>query len=283
MTYNCEEHAIIIPITEEPDITVTTLYVTSSCCGTPTPYVYCNIDNKPDLLDCNLTVDNLLQIKEEPEFLCYAEMTWDEQINVTLTDVVSFTGTKETYISGVLITTDNLDLTYFNTIHSVYTIFSEADRNYIFNLEFTLANGQIITYVISYNTNVYYNDTAICGITDFSKYKSFDYACENYLTIEEDGIHFPITLVDGFYSASWTSIEGCFLVECDETLACKVKNFINEKFNKNCYRCNKKKDLEIYMKLLMYYNAFISGCMSCCDKCSLYEKIIKVIEGCKDC
>jgi len=123
MTYNCEE--IVIPLIEEPSVSVTTLYVTKTCCGEPEAYTYCNPDNKTNLLNLSLTVDNLVQIKEDPAFTCFIEMTWDEYIEVDLTDVVSFTGTKETYISSVLTATDTLDLTYFNTTHQLI--------NYLYN------------------------------------------------------------------------------------------------------------------------------------------------------
>lgn len=283
MTYNCEEKAIVIPLVEDPDVSVTTLYVTTTCCGTPTAYTYCNPDNKSNLLNASFTIDNLQQKKEEPEFPCYIEMTWDETLNIDLTDVTSFTGTKETYISGVLTLTENIDLTYFNTVHNVYTYFNEADRSYTFNLEFTLSNGIVITYTMYYRTNVDYFSDAICSIVDFSNTVTYEYDCSNELSVDEIGIHFPLDLSDGFYSASWEEISGCFTVECDETLACKVRTFITDTFNKNCYKCNKKKDLESFMKIIMYYKAFKSDCIDCCEKCNAYEKILKIIDGCNDC
>lgn len=283
MTYNCEEKAIIIPLIDEPSISVTTLYVTDTCCGTPKGYTYCNPDNKTNLLNASFTIDNLVQTKEEPEFPCYIEMTWDEELNIDVTDVTSFVGTKETYIDGVLTLTENLDLTYFNTVHNVYTYFDQADRSYTFNLEFTLSNGIVITYVMSYHTNVDYFSDAICSIIDFSNTVTSDYDCLKELSIEIDGVHFPIDLTDGFYSVTWTTYEGCFVVECDETLACKVKNFIESIFNSTCYHCNKEKNLETSMKILMYYKAFLSDCLDCCEKCNAYEKIIDIINGCKDC
>ena len=282
MTYNCETKEIVIPLMDEPSISVTTLYVVKTCCGTPVPYNYCNTEQS-NLLNVGIVVDNLWQVKEEPEFDCYIEATWDENISIDLSDVVSFSGIKESYISSVLINTETIDLSYFNTTHSVYTSISDAERAYIFKLEFTLSNGIIINYEVKYSTKVETFSDENCLITGFDLLITYDYECLNNFTIDEQGIHFPLSLTDGYYSASWGDISGCFIVECEESLACKVKNFIEEKFNKNCYGCNKKKDLETYMKLLMYYKAFKSDCLDCCERCNAYEKIINITKGCYDC
>lgn len=282
MTYNCETKEIIFPIIKKPGVSITELYVTKTCCGTPEKYVYCN-EEQSNLLDIYFTIDNLQQIKEEPELDCYIEMTWDERINVDTSLVLNFVGTKESYISGILQSTEDLDLSYFNTIHSIYTISSQADREYIYDLKFELTNGITIYYTLSYNTNVSYFSDSICSIIDFNTFVNYDYTCLRNFTIQKDGLHFPLDLVDGFYSAEWNGQYNCFIVECDESLACKVKNFIEEKFNKNCYNCNKKKDLETYMKILMYYKALNSDCLDCCARCNAYEKMINITKGCHDC
>lgn len=283
MTYNCETKEIVIPLVEEPNISVTTLYVTSTCCGEPKSYTFCNPENQSNLLNVSFTINNLRQIKEEPQFDCYIEMSWDERINLNTTSVVSLEGTKYIYISGNLTDTETIDINYFNTTHSIYTIANQAERQYIYLFNATLTNGITIHYEITYNTNVDYFSDAICSIIDFSDSIRYEYTCQREVILVEGTANFGLELTDGFYSVSWEGIDGCFIVECDETLACKVKNFIEDKFNKNCYNCNKKKDLETYMKTLMYYKALNSDCLDCCERCNAYEKIINITKGCYDC
>jgi hypothetical protein len=280
MTYNCEE--IVIPLIDEPSVSVTTLYVTKTCCGEPIAYTYCNPDNQTNLLNIFFTLDNIVGIKEEPQDACFSETTWDEFINLDVSQVVSFTGVKKTYDNGILQTTEDIDLSYFNTTRTILTTANNLYKSYKFVLHFQLADIAI-NYQIGYNTNVYNFYPPCFTILDFDTYVDYQYNCLKELSIGTGGIHFPIDLSDGFYSASWTTYEGCFVVECDETLACKVKKFIESIFNSTCYHCNKEKDLETSMKILMYYKAFLSDCLDCCEKCNAYEKIIDIINGCKDC
>lgn len=279
MTYNCETKEIVIPLIEEPSVDVTTLYVTDTCCGEPKSYTYCNPENQINLLDVSLTIENLQQVKEEPEFDCYIEMTWDEYISLDATNVTSLTGTKYTYISGSLTDTETIDVSYFNTTHSVFTTAPQADRQYIYLFNATLINGITIYYEVSYNTNVDYFSDEICSIVDFSDSLRYEYTCQNEVVLGEGTINFNLDLSDGFYSISWEDINGCLIVECDKSLECIVKEKIEETF-KDCYSCNKKKDLEYNMTLLMYYKAFISDCLDCCEKCNLYYKIKN---DCRDC
>ena len=283
MTYNCETNEIVIPLIDESSISVTTLYVTNTCCGEPKSYTYCNPENQSNLLDVFFTINNLQQVKEEPQFDCYSEMSWDENINLDVTSVTSLEGIKYTYISGILTNTETIDINYFNTVHNVYTTASQAERQYIYLFNATLTNGITIYYELSYNTNVEYFSDEICSIIDFSDSLRYEYTCQKELTFGQSTVNFPLDLVDGFYSAEWNGRYNCFIVECEESLACKVKNFIEEKFNKNCYNCNKKKDLETYMKILMYYKALNSDCLDCCARCNAYEKIINITKGCHDC
>jgi len=176
----------------------------------------------------------------------------------------------------------DIDLSYFNTTRTILTTANNLYKSYKFILHFQLSDIAI-NYQIGYNTNVYNFYPPCFTIGDFNTNLYYQYDCLRSITIEEDGVHFPLDLVDGFYSATFQDINGCFIVECDESLACKVKNFIEEKFNKNCYNCNKKKDLETYMKILMYYKALNSDCLDCCARCNAYEKIINITKGCYDC
>ncbi len=283
MTYNCEEKAIIIPLTEEPDITYTTLTIYKTCCGDAEEIVYCNPENITNLLELDIIVNNLVQIKEDPSFPCYIEATWDEEITLDLTDVVSFTGTKESYINSVLILTETIDTSYFNTVHNVYTSMIDAGRAYIFTLSFTLSNGITINYDVRYAANINTFSDANCEITTFNETIDYEIECANPLIIDEAGIHFPIELIDGYYTASWEGTESCFIVECDETLACLVTNYITDIVNTKCYDCNNKKSIEKSMKILMYYETFLSSCKDCCEKCKLYEKIRNILDNCKDC
>jgi len=281
MTYNCETKEIVVPVMTEPE-SIVELYVTKTCCGIPEKYIYCNPKNKKNLLNIFFTLDNITGIKEEPQDACFSETTWDEFINLDVSNVVSFTGVKKTYDNGVLQTTEDIDLSYFNTTRTILTTANNLYKSYKFILHFQLSDIAI-NYQIGYNTNVYNFYPPCFTIGDFNTNLYYQYDCLRSITIEEDGVHFPLDLVDGFYSATFQDINGCFIVECDESLACKVKNFIEEKFNKNCYNCNKKKDLETYMKILMYYRALNSNCLDCCARCNAYEKIINITKGCYDC
>jgi len=282
MYYDCDKKAIIItPLGIKNNTGL--LYISKKCCEKPTGYLYCNEEAQTNILGVSITVDNLQQNKEEPRFDCYFEASWDEFIAVNLTDVASFTGTKTNYLNGVVDSIDTLDLSYFNTTHEIWTSIANGDRKYIFDLTFVLNNGLTIHYEIIYIVNVLLENSDNCKIKDFTKSVSHDFTCTNTFGWENNIGTFPIDLEDGFYTVSYGDINGCFVVDCEETLQKAIDDFVEKTLDKNCYCCNTKENLEANFNLEMYMSAFTSDCLDCCQKCNVYYKMLKITKGCKDC